>query len=82
MALALACAAYSHVMRPPQQKPVIAARDTSAAPDALANARVASRSLITCASGTFDTTLLRISLKSVIFETPPWRTNSSGATAK
>ncbi len=56
------CAPYSQTIRPPQQKPVIPSRLTSALPVPLAQATVASRSDMTCASGTLETTL-RISWK-------------------
>ena len=46
-------------------------RPVSALPSALAQATVASRSCITCASGTFETTFDMISPMSVILETSP-----------
>ena len=49
------CAAYSQVMRPPQQKPVRPSRAVSP-PLRSAQATVASRSRITWASGTFEIT--------------------------
>ena len=76
------CAAYSQTIRPPQQKPVMPSFAVSPLPVFLAQATVASRSDITCASGTLETTLEMISWMSVIFETSPWRAYSSGATAK
>ncbi len=45
------CALYIQVMRPPQQNPVMPSLLVSA-PSALAQATAASRSVITCASGT------------------------------
>ncbi len=42
-------------MRPPQQKPVMPSRDVSPLPLPLAKATAASRSLMTCASGTLST---------------------------
>ena len=66
-------AAYNHTMRPPQQKPVMASLSVLPPPDFFAQATVASRSSITCLSGTFETTLLMISWMSVSFETSPWR---------
>ena len=42
-------------MRPPQQKPVMPSLAVSPLPLALAQATVASRSLMTCASGTLAT---------------------------
>src|SRR6478609_7105215 len=68
------CAEYSQTIRPPQQKPVIPSRATSALPVDFAQATVASRSDITWASGTFETTL-KISWNSfgLNFETSPWR---------
>jgi hypothetical protein len=48
------CAAYIHVMRPPQQKPVIPSR-AALPPLVAAHCVAASRSAITCASGTRTT---------------------------
>ena len=53
-------------MRPPQQKPVMPSSRRVALPVALAQATVASRSAITCASGTLETTLPRSRLKSAM----------------
>ena len=76
------CAAYSQTMRPPQQNPVMPTEAASARPWDRHQPSVASRSLITCASGTWLTTSLMMRWMSAIPETSPWRTNSSGATAK
>src|SRR5450432_3817557 len=74
-------AAYSQTMRPPQQKPVMDSFEVSACGSFLVKATAASRSDMTWASGTLDTTLLKISFMSVSLETSPWRANSSGAIA-
>ncbi len=50
--------------------------------DLRAHATVASRSDITCASGTFETTSAKICFQSAIFDTSPWRAYSSGAIAR
>src|SRR5437773_12025134 len=76
------CAAYNQTIRPPQQNPVMPSLSTLPAPDALAQATVASRSSITCASVTLVTTADRISFTSDIFETSPWHANSSGEIAR
>ncbi len=49
------CASYIHTMRPPQQKPVMPSLAVSALPSPLANSTAASRSPMTCASGTLFT---------------------------
>ena len=67
------CAEYSQTIRPPQQKPVMPSLATSPLPVPLAQATVASRSDITWASGTLETTLEMISGISLIFETSPCR---------
>ncbi len=64
-------AAYSQVMRPPQQKPVTASLPASP-PFFAAQAAAASRSDMTCASGTLAT-IGRIWSMSESFETSPWR---------
>ena len=69
-------------MRPPQQKPVIASLSVFPMPDFLAQATVASRSSITCLSGTLATTLVMISWMFVMPATSPCRAYSSGATAR
>jgi len=65
------CAAYSHTIRPPQQKPVMASLPASP-PLLAAQLAAASRSAITCESGTFATTG-RISSMLAILDTSPWR---------
>ena len=75
------CAVYSQVMRPPQQKPVMPSLAVSP-PLALAHATVASRSAITCASGTLPTTSLTSLLISPYDCASPCRTKSSGAIAR
>src|SRR5437879_8835851 len=58
------CAAYSHTILPPQQNPVMPSLDVSPLPDFCAQATTASRSDITSASGTLETTFEIISLMS------------------
>ena len=60
-------------MRPPQQNPVTASLRWSPLLDLAAQAAVASRSDMTCASGTLLTTSAKICFQSLIFETSPWR---------
>src|SRR5688572_9991584 len=74
-------AAYIHTIRPPQQKPVTPRREVSP-PFFSAHTSAASRSDITCVSGTFDTTVLMISWMFSIFDTSPCRAYISGATAR
>src|SRR5262249_1412011 len=75
-------AAYSQAIRPPQQNPVMPSLAVSALPVDFAQATAASRSDMTCSSGTLETTLLMISWMSVILDTSPCRAYNSGATAK
>src|SRR5476649_1518500 len=75
------CAAYIHVTRPPQQKPVMPIL-SALPPLALAHATMASRSVITCWSGVLA---MMFFIRSEIDGTvvgSPWRTNRSGASAR
>jgi hypothetical protein len=74
-------AEYIQVTRPPQQKPVMPSLSTLP-PFCAAHATQASRSPITCASGAFETmSFIRVGMSAILLGSP-WRTNSSGASAR
>src|SRR5437879_13179169 len=75
------CAAYSHTILPPQQNPMMPSLDVSPFADFCAQATTASRSDITSASGTLETTFEIVSLMSGLLLTSPWRAQNSGAVA-